>query len=236
MKIRTDFVTNSSSDSTAEIVIDNPLLVEILHKYKDMGLFNKMMDSLGDEAQLELTQTSFHYDEYYGDGGLPRVEVCPSSIVEVLELLLKVMTIKEELDPQEAKLLSGMEEELSQKKDEIISSYKKIVWECSVWIDAFAEQVTNQFCFDPLSGERYFYEDERFINSEELEVGNNQYVIKFSELYDSALSNRGLPRPNEDIPYTTYRARVEGQDLSVDGNSEEEVRQAIIMKLKELSE
>lgn len=233
MKIRTDFVTNSSSDSTAEIVIDNPLLVEILHKYKDMGLFNKMVDSLGDEAQLELTQTSFHYDECYGGDGWQRVMDCPRSIIEVLELLLKVMTINEELDPQEAKLLSGMEEELSQKKDEIISSYKKIVWE---WSDEYENRVKGQFYFDPLSGERYFYEDERFINSEELEVGNNQYVIEFSELYDSAISNRGLPRPNEDIPYTTYRARVEGQDLSVDGNSEEEVRQAIIMKLKELSE
>ena len=39
MKIRTDFVTNSSSESTAEIVIDNSLLLEILKKYKDMGAF-----------------------------------------------------------------------------------------------------------------------------------------------------------------------------------------------------
>ena len=34
MKMRTDFVTNSSSYSTAEVVIDNPVLLEILQKYK----------------------------------------------------------------------------------------------------------------------------------------------------------------------------------------------------------
>ena len=39
MKIRTDFVTNSSSESSVEVFIDNPVLLEILQKYKDLGLF-----------------------------------------------------------------------------------------------------------------------------------------------------------------------------------------------------
>jgi hypothetical protein len=233
MKIRTDFVTNSSSESTAEIVIDNPLLLEILCKYKHMGLFTKMEDSLGDGDQLELTQTSFHYYENYGGEGWQRVTDCPRSIVEVLELLLMVMKIKEELDPPEAELFSEMEEEFFRKKDEINSGYEKVVWEFS---NDYDSHVIGQFYFDPLSGEKYFYEDERFIVSEDIEVGNNRYVINFSELYDSALSNRGLPRPNEDIPYTTYRARVEDQDWYVDGNSEEEVRNEAVQKLRELSE
>lgn len=41
MKIHTDFVTNSSSVSTVEIVIDNPMLLEILLRYKDMGAFGE---------------------------------------------------------------------------------------------------------------------------------------------------------------------------------------------------
>ncbi len=39
MKIRTDFVTNSSSYCSAGIMIDNPVLLEILQKYKDLGVF-----------------------------------------------------------------------------------------------------------------------------------------------------------------------------------------------------
>ena len=39
MKIRTDFVTNSSSYSSAEVLIENLVLLEILQKYKDMGVF-----------------------------------------------------------------------------------------------------------------------------------------------------------------------------------------------------
>lgn len=39
MKFRTDFVTNSSSSSFAEIMIDNLVLLEILEKYKKMGAF-----------------------------------------------------------------------------------------------------------------------------------------------------------------------------------------------------
>ena len=35
MKIRTGFVTNSSSYCSAEVVIDNPVLLGILKKYKD---------------------------------------------------------------------------------------------------------------------------------------------------------------------------------------------------------
>lgn len=34
MKLRTGFVTNSSSYSSAEVHIENPLLIEILQKYK----------------------------------------------------------------------------------------------------------------------------------------------------------------------------------------------------------
>ncbi len=192
-----------------------------------------MEDSLGDGDQLELTQTSFHYYENYGGEGWQRVTDCPRSIDEVLELLLMVMKRKEEFDPQEEKMFSDMEGEFFQNKDLINAGFEKIVWESS---DDYENHITSQFYFDPLSGERYFYEDERSMNSEKFEVGNNRYTIEFSELYDSALSYRGLPRPNEDLPYTTYRARVEDLNLCVDGNSEEEVRETIIQKLKELSE
>ena len=40
MKIRTSFVTNSSSYSSAEIKIENPVLLEILEKYRKKGAFD----------------------------------------------------------------------------------------------------------------------------------------------------------------------------------------------------
>ena len=40
MKIRTNFVTNSSSYSSAEIKIDNPVLLEILKKYNEVVVGN----------------------------------------------------------------------------------------------------------------------------------------------------------------------------------------------------
>lgn len=40
MKIRTDFVTNSSSYNSCVIRIDNPVLEEIFKKYKDGCLFS----------------------------------------------------------------------------------------------------------------------------------------------------------------------------------------------------
>ncbi len=58
MKIRTDFVTNSSSYTSACIVIDNPVLLEILQKYKDLGVFDNARPcfSIGSyKTRLEVT-------------------------------------------------------------------------------------------------------------------------------------------------------------------------------------
>ena len=56
MKIRTNFVTNSSSYSSAEIKIDNPVLLEILKKYEEKGAFEGTIleyDRIGVNAKEE---------------------------------------------------------------------------------------------------------------------------------------------------------------------------------------
>jgi len=90
MKIRTDFVTNSSSESTAEIVIDNPLLLQILQKYKDMGTFGdeklffgigeyhtKYYNSVGSEFESKIKNPAFYYHEDLCGEGWTRVGGLP---------------------------------------------------------------------------------------------------------------------------------------------------------------
>ena len=47
MKIRTDFVTNSSSSNSTEIMVDNPVLLGILSRYQDMGAFGEHKQPFG---------------------------------------------------------------------------------------------------------------------------------------------------------------------------------------------
>ena len=74
MKIRTDFVTNSSSTGNILVLIDNPLLLEILMKYKEMGLFdeNKMYFKIGSRTKEEYLQGKTNTPAFfYEDDGIP---------------------------------------------------------------------------------------------------------------------------------------------------------------------
>src|SRR3990172_374232 len=101
MKIRTYFVTNSSSYCTTEVVIENRVLLEILRKHKDMGLFGNNDPIIGigtyesvdedfyeDKYQGKTTTPAFFYYEEQRDGkeSLDMVDwTYPKSLNEVLE-------------------------------------------------------------------------------------------------------------------------------------------------------
>ena len=118
MKIRTGFVTNSSSYCSAEVVIDNPVLLEILKKYKDdtevLQLFN-LDDKVG-----------YYADE---DGGQPFAENCPTKLEEVVPCIMDAINeLRDYGDDDTSKILLS---EIKEKRKEIERNFKSVEWQYS---------------------------------------------------------------------------------------------------------
>lgn len=166
MKIRTDFVTNSSSYSSAEIVIDNPVLLEILQKYKDMGTFDPIYSdfNIGNyedyracplPAYEEISKTpALHV-------GLPDAwgntwGNVPASLKEVVECVLACIKDGEMIEDQS--LFTQLQTELGNRQNEILASYKHVDWK---WGELIGEGLDEDydleisFVFDPINGEKY---------------------------------------------------------------------------------
>lgn len=133
MKIRSDFVTNSSSYSFAEVIIDNPVLLEILMKYKDLGTFDNVdgrtidfgRDSLpvySRKATIRTPAFVYCHDE-------TAFSTCPTSLSEVLDLMIEVV-IREINYPKklDEELFNSLKAELDQQRNEIESAYVYVYW------------------------------------------------------------------------------------------------------------
>ena len=146
MKIRPDFVTNSSSGSYGEVIIDNPVLLEILAKYKAMGNFRGIESfEIGDfqsclmeddmDSDIKTLTPAFHSISCEGWGSW---EFAPSSLDEVLENIIEVMDHELEniqsYDPEvflkffDQELYQKLREELRQSADEINNSFIAVKW------------------------------------------------------------------------------------------------------------
>ena len=172
MKIRTDFVTNSSSYCTTEIVIDNPVLLNILQKYKDKGLLGdhepiigigtyESMDNHFEESVYQnytKTPAFFYYEEQSDGGGyqclfLVGLIFSPESLEKVLEYIVSIMDSADKyLDGQ---ILTELKGELIQRKDEINHSYLRVYWKNLGWGDC--EDYYSKYEFDPIKGSSYVY-------------------------------------------------------------------------------
>jgi len=144
MKIRTNFVTNSSSYSSAEIKIDNPVLLEILERYRDRGAFETLYNeeklagigasereakaTYWTESELvgtdERKMAFCFYDEEYAS-----VFFAPKTIEEVMTAILDVISCGNDLNFKNIDLVNECRDELEDRKDEIVSSYGEVYWE-----------------------------------------------------------------------------------------------------------
>lgn len=182
MKIRTDFVTNSSSYSTTEVVIDNLVLLEILQKYKDLGLFGENDPIIGigtyesmDERFYEgsyhdYTKTpAFFYFEDQNDEGsrcLFLVDwVYPKTLDKVLESIIRILDIGE--DYLDGRILSQVKDEIQQRKDEIDRAYSRVYWKHSGWNDSFT--YSEKFEYDRIRGESFTEDNPDGTEEEEYE-------------------------------------------------------------------
>lgn len=126
MKIRSDFVTNSSSYSSTNIIIDNPVLLEILQKYKDLGAFDdsKAHFKIGTARGDDSTKTPAFTSEI--DDG----KCCPDSLDSVLFEIISF--IEDDLSmtgiKYDREILDQMESELREKEQEILAGYVSVKW------------------------------------------------------------------------------------------------------------
>jgi hypothetical protein len=138
MKIRTDFVTNSSSDSFGVVLIDNPVLLEILARYKVLGTF-------GENSNFEIGAFYTEDEKPYITEPDPDIKTTtpafhsysaeewntPSSLEEVVENIIKVMDDDDDFyyeDKYDQQLYQQLKDELIQREDEINNAFRQVIW------------------------------------------------------------------------------------------------------------
>ncbi len=137
MKIRTSFVTNSSSYSSAEIKIDNPVLLKILDNYKKQGAFSAVSEYSGnvvDAGDVIVVKKGKKLAFYYKEEECADIYSAPLCIEEVAMDIFQLIEQRcEELcwNLQNPELFEQCKCEVEQRADEVVKGYKLVEWEAS---------------------------------------------------------------------------------------------------------
>lgn len=172
MKIRTDFVTNSSTYCSAEIVIDNPVLLEILQKYKDLDLIYSansgiyigeippLPDYLKGALEKSTKTPAICYIRELDSVSIP-CQV-PQNLCEVISNIADFINDNDGINGGE-EILAALCAELESKKEQINNSFIAVKW---VYVNSTNEhdedyvgrvESNYEFDFNRAKGEKYYY-------------------------------------------------------------------------------
>ena len=156
----------------AEIVVDNPVLLEILKRYKDLGTFGDRETIFGiglyspdteyhgfedpSEFEQQIKIPAFSYYESPGYDGWNAISHCPESLDEVLSAIIDALEFRSrDFDPD---LYNELKEELHRREQEIKKGYYKVFYryELRPGEEAFypGEPIIMTFTYDPVNGEK----------------------------------------------------------------------------------